>query len=180
MVADPHGVGDRGQGRVHRGRRDEEAGVDDIEVVELVGLASAVQHRALRVVAEPHRAALVGRAVERQQASRTGSGAARSGGRGRRSRPATPRSVFTSRSWPSRLLIACSRAMMRPSGRQPHAVVRAAAGPRRSPASTASARPAAPDSASGTRAGGSQSETCPSSVWPDMYSSSWMWPIGKS
>ncbi len=35
-------------------------------------------------------------------------------------------------------------------------------------------------SASGTSAGGSQSETCPSSVWPHMYSSSWMWPIGKS
>ena len=33
---------------------------------------------------------------------------------------------------------------------------------------------------SGTRAGGSQSQTWPSSVWPDMYSSSWMCPIGKS
>ncbi len=33
---------------------------------------------------------------------------------------------------------------------------------------------------SGTRAGGSQSETSPSRVWPDMYSRSWMWPIGLS
>ena len=34
--------------------------------------------------------------------------------------------------------------------------------------------------ASGTRAGGSQSETWPSSVLPDMYSKSWICPMGQS
>ena len=36
----------------------------------------------------------------------------------------------------------------------------------------------ASEKASGIRAGGSQSEIWPSRVWPDMYSSNWIWPMG--
>ena len=38
---------------------DEEAGVDDVEVVELVGLAVHVEYRRRRIGAEPDRARLV-------------------------------------------------------------------------------------------------------------------------
>ena len=38
VIADSEGVRDRGQGRVHRADAREEAGVDDVEVVHLVGL----------------------------------------------------------------------------------------------------------------------------------------------
>ena len=46
VLADADGVGDRREGRVHRADAGEEAGVHDVEVVELVGLAVRVEHRA--------------------------------------------------------------------------------------------------------------------------------------
>ena len=57
MLADPDGVGHGGESRVHCADAREEAGVDDVEVVELVGLAVLVEHRRSRVVAEAARAA---------------------------------------------------------------------------------------------------------------------------
>ena len=60
MFADADGVGHRGERRVHGADAREEAGVDDVEVVELVGLAVGVENRGGRVGAEPARARLVG------------------------------------------------------------------------------------------------------------------------
>ena len=60
MLADPHGVGDGGQGRVDGADAGEEAGVDDVEVVNLVGLAVDVEHRGGRIGAEAAGADLVG------------------------------------------------------------------------------------------------------------------------
>ena len=65
VVADAQGVRHRGERRVHRARRGEEARVDDVEVVEVVRLAVGVERRARRVVAEADRAALVGYAGQR-------------------------------------------------------------------------------------------------------------------
>ena len=65
VVADPEGVGHRRQRRVHRADAREEARVDDVQVVELVGLAVGVEDR--------------GRGVGRR------SGRCRPGGRRRRS-----------------------------------------------------------------------------------------------
>src|SRR5690349_7240323 len=48
-VAHAQRVGDDGQGRVHGGTGDEEAGVDDVEVVQLVHPAGQVQRRGRRV-----------------------------------------------------------------------------------------------------------------------------------
>src|SRR5215216_234757 len=62
MVADAEGVGHRGQRRVHRADAREEAGVDDVEAVELVRAAVDVEHRAGRVGAEAARTWLVGAA----------------------------------------------------------------------------------------------------------------------
>jgi hypothetical protein len=60
VVSDPQGVGDDGERGVHCGAGDEEARVDDAEVVELVHLAVEVQGRGGRVGAEPDGAVLVG------------------------------------------------------------------------------------------------------------------------
>src|SRR3954462_8119746 len=49
VVADPQGVGDRRERRVHRTDAGEEAGVDDVEVVHLVRPAVDVQGRGGRV-----------------------------------------------------------------------------------------------------------------------------------
>ena len=65
VLADADGVGHRGERRVHGADAREEAGVDDVEVVELVGLAVDVEHRRRRVVAEPAGAGLVGHAGDR-------------------------------------------------------------------------------------------------------------------
>ncbi len=65
VVADAERVGHRGQRRVHGADAREEAGVDDVEVVELVGPAVAVEHRRRRVGAEPAGAGLVGAAGDR-------------------------------------------------------------------------------------------------------------------
>ena len=65
VVADAQGVGHRGQRRVHGADAREEARVDDVEVVELVGLAVGVEHRRRRVGAEPARARLVRDARDR-------------------------------------------------------------------------------------------------------------------
>src|SRR2546421_12658099 len=59
VVPDPQGVRDGREGRVHRADAREEAGVDDVEVVELVGPAVRVEHRRGRVVTEPARAGLM-------------------------------------------------------------------------------------------------------------------------
>src|SRR5512134_2947905 len=61
MLADSQGVGDDRQRGIHRRTRYEKARIDDVEIVQVVGLTVDVQHRSLRVVAEPHRAALVRR-----------------------------------------------------------------------------------------------------------------------
>ena len=47
VVADPHGVRHRREGRVHRARRREEARVDDVEVVEVVRPAVRIERRVL-------------------------------------------------------------------------------------------------------------------------------------
>src|SRR6187200_1426986 len=60
VLADTDGVGHRRQRRVHRADAREEAGVDDVQVVELVRLAVDVEDRGLRVRAEPTRPSLVG------------------------------------------------------------------------------------------------------------------------
>ena len=52
MIPHPHRVGDRGQCRINRRGRDEERGVDHVEVVQLVRLAPRIEHRARRVGAE--------------------------------------------------------------------------------------------------------------------------------
>src|SRR5690242_4730565 len=65
VLADPDGVGHGGEGRVHRPDAGEEAGVHDVQVVQLVGLAVDVEHRRGRVVAEPAGPGLVGAAGDR-------------------------------------------------------------------------------------------------------------------
>ena len=55
VIADAERVRHRGQPRVHRADAREEAGVDDVEVVELVRLAVHVEHRRLGIGAEPAR-----------------------------------------------------------------------------------------------------------------------------
>src|SRR4051812_1408473 len=65
VVADAHGVGDRGQGRVHRADAREEARVRDVEVLQLVRLAVRVERRGVRVGPEPDGARLVGGGTDR-------------------------------------------------------------------------------------------------------------------
>ena len=59
VVADPYGVRHRGQSRVHCADAGEEARVDHVQVVELVGLAVLVQHRRRGIAPEAARAGLV-------------------------------------------------------------------------------------------------------------------------
>ena len=59
VVAHAQRVGHDRQRRVHRAARREEAAVDDVEVVEIVGLAVGIERRRLRVVAEADRAVLM-------------------------------------------------------------------------------------------------------------------------
>ena len=63
VVADAQGVGHRRERRVHGADAREEAGVDHVEVVDLVGPAVGVEHRRRGVGAEPARAGLVGDAA---------------------------------------------------------------------------------------------------------------------
>ena len=65
VVADAHGVGDRGKRRIDRADAREEARVDDVQVVQVVRLAVRVEHRRLRVIAEADGAAVVGYAGDR-------------------------------------------------------------------------------------------------------------------
>src|SRR4051794_10479572 len=60
VVPDPQGIGDGRERRVHRADAGEEARVDDVEVVDLVGPAVDVQGGGSRVGAEPDGAGLVG------------------------------------------------------------------------------------------------------------------------
>src|SRR4051812_9899536 len=65
VIADAQCVGDRRQPRVNSARGREEAGVDDVQVVEVVRLAVEVKRRALGIGAESHRPAVMGDAGER-------------------------------------------------------------------------------------------------------------------
>src|SRR5581483_2493058 len=58
-IGDAQGVGDDGQRRVDRADRRKEAGIGEIEVVELVRLAVEVEHRVSRIDAEARGAGLV-------------------------------------------------------------------------------------------------------------------------
>src|SRR6478736_3818336 len=60
VVANAQGIGHRRQGRVHGPDAREEAGIDDIQVVELVGLAVDVEDGGRSVGPEPDGAGLVG------------------------------------------------------------------------------------------------------------------------
>ena len=59
MVRDSYGIGDDGQRGVDRARRDEAGGIDDIEVVEVVGFAMRVKDAGGRIVAHAAGAVLV-------------------------------------------------------------------------------------------------------------------------
>ena len=65
VIADPERVRHDGEGRVHGTARGEEARVDDVEVVDLVGLAVDVEGRGLGIPAEAHGAVLMRHAGER-------------------------------------------------------------------------------------------------------------------
>src|SRR3954447_13236467 len=64
VIADAQRVGDRRQPRVDGARGREEAGIDDVQVVEVVRLAVEVERRALGIGAESHRPAVMGDAGE--------------------------------------------------------------------------------------------------------------------
>src|SRR5574337_1574510 len=61
MVSYAERVGDDRQRGIHGRARYEEARVDDIEIIEVVGPAVHVEHGSFLIVTEPDRAALVGR-----------------------------------------------------------------------------------------------------------------------
>src|SRR5262245_46263456 len=65
MIADAERIGPERQRGIDCSARGKEAGVDDVEVVELVRLAVRVQRGCLRVVPEPNRAVLVRNAGQR-------------------------------------------------------------------------------------------------------------------
>src|SRR5438093_10736402 len=65
MISDAQGVGHDGQRRVHRPGGWEEAGIDHVQVVQVVRLAVCVQHRRLGIVSEAACAILVGHAGQR-------------------------------------------------------------------------------------------------------------------
>src|SRR5262245_11933613 len=52
MIADAQRIRGDGQCRIHRGARTEEAAIDDVEIVEIVGAAVHVQRRGAWVAAE--------------------------------------------------------------------------------------------------------------------------------
>src|SRR5215470_2776370 len=65
MIADAQRIGDNGERRVHGADRDEEAAVDDIEVIEVVSLAIKIERRCLGVPAEADGSGLMRRAADR-------------------------------------------------------------------------------------------------------------------
>lgn len=64
MVPNPQGIGDDGQGGVDCRAGDEEPSVDDIQIVEVVGLAVEVEHRGLGICSKAHGAILVADAAD--------------------------------------------------------------------------------------------------------------------
>src|SRR5438132_303145 len=64
VIADTERVGGDGQRRVHRGARAEEAAIDHVEVVDVVGPAVDIERRRRRIVAEPDGAVLMGDASQ--------------------------------------------------------------------------------------------------------------------
>ena len=65
MLGHPNGIGHRRQRRVHGADADEEAGVDDVQIVELVSFAVDVEDRGLRIGAEAAGAGLMSHARDR-------------------------------------------------------------------------------------------------------------------
>src|SRR5262245_35047890 len=59
MIANANGVRHRGQSRIHRADAREEAGVDHIQIIQLMRLAISVEHRRPGVFAETDRPRLV-------------------------------------------------------------------------------------------------------------------------
>ena len=64
MFADPQRVRHDRQGGIDRAAGDEEAAVDDVEIVQIMGLTISVQGARLGIVAEAHGADLVRHAGE--------------------------------------------------------------------------------------------------------------------
>ncbi len=65
MITDAERVGDDGKRGVHRAARTEETCIDNIEVVELVRLAIAIERTRFRIVAESDGAVLMRNSGER-------------------------------------------------------------------------------------------------------------------
>ena len=65
MFGHPDGIGHRRQRRVHGADADEEAGVDDIQIVELMSFAMNVEDGGLRINAEAAGAGLMRNARDR-------------------------------------------------------------------------------------------------------------------
>jgi hypothetical protein len=61
-IAHPQRVGHDRQGWIYGGDRDKEAGIDDIEIVEIVRLAVEIESRRLGIQPETSRSRLMGRA----------------------------------------------------------------------------------------------------------------------
>ena len=59
MIAHAQRVRDDGEGRIHRATRREEARIDDVEVVDLMGAAVRIERGGLRILAKPHGAVLM-------------------------------------------------------------------------------------------------------------------------
>jgi hypothetical protein len=59
VISHPQGIGHDGQSRIHRPTRWEKAGVDDREVVDVVGLAMDIERRGLGSMSEANGAVLV-------------------------------------------------------------------------------------------------------------------------
>jgi hypothetical protein len=64
-VSDSQGVGDDSQGRVHSSEGGEERSVHDVEIINVVRAAVQVQHRSLRIRAEPAGAVLMSDSFQR-------------------------------------------------------------------------------------------------------------------
>src|SRR5215475_1910677 len=65
MIADAQRIGDDSERRVHGADRDEETGIDDIEVIKVVSLAIEIERRCLGVAAEADGPGLMRRAADR-------------------------------------------------------------------------------------------------------------------